>query len=96
MADTVSILRDVKQAIRQPYAWPGGYPKYILMADGEALSVEGAREEWRQICEAMIRRQGLRDCWEVAGVDINWEDTTLRCVHTNKPIESAYGEDEPA
>ena len=39
----IAILRRVKQAIRQPYAWPGGYPLYVIMADGAALSIEAVR-----------------------------------------------------
>lgn len=87
----IETLRAVKQAIRQPYAWPGGYPLYILTTDGEALSCEAARQEWRQIVYATLH--GLRDGWQALGVDVNWEDTALYCAHTGKRIESAYGED---
>ncbi len=83
------ILLAVKSAIRQPYAWPGGYPLYIIMVDGEALSIEAARDNWRSICHATLA--GLRDGWQAAGVAINWEDTSLYCAHTGKQIESAYG-----
>ena len=87
----IETLRAVKQAIRQPYAWPGGYPLYILMSDGEALSCTAARQEWRQIVYATLH--GLRDGWQALGVDVNWEDTALYCAHTNKRIPSAYGEE---
>ena len=86
------VLRDVKQAIREPYAWPGGYPKYVLMHDGEALSVESARENWHSICDSTINRQN--DGWRAVGVDINWEDPDLFCAHSGERIESAYAEDE--
>ena len=84
-------LRQVKAAIREPYAWPGGYPKYVLMEDGEALSIAAARENWRLICWATIHR--VRDGWRVADVDINWEDAELVCVHTGELIECAYPPD---
>lgn len=86
------ILRAVKAAIRQPHAWPGGYPLYILMADGEALSIDAARENWGLICRSTL--QAARDGWQAAGVDINWEDGELFCAHSNKRIESAYAEPE--
>lgn len=86
------ILRDVKQAIRQPYAWPGGYPLFVLMADGEALSIDAAKTKWPQIVRSTLA--GSRDGWAAAAVDINWEDGELFCAHTGKRIESAYTEPE--
>ena len=88
--DRISVLRQVKEAIRQPYAWPGGYPLYIIMADGEALSIEAARSEFKLVAHATLFAQ--RDGWQAAAVDINYENTELHCAHTNKQIESAYGE----
>ena len=83
-------LRAVKQAIREPYAWPGGYPLYIVMADGEALSIDSARENWRSICHSTIN--GFRDGWQAYGAAVNWEDSDLICAHSGAKIESAYGE----
>ena len=89
--DNIKTLASIKRALREVYAWPGGYPLYIIMGDGEALSIEAARSEWRNICRSTLR--GDRDGWQAAGVDINWQDTSLYCAHTGGPIESAYGED---
>jgi hypothetical protein len=89
MPKPAEILRAVKNAIRQPYAWPGGYPLYVLMADGESLSVDAARSDWCSIVRATL--QGAADGWRAAGVDINWEDSEMVCAHTGTPIESAYG-----
>jgi len=86
----IAVLRKVKEAIRQPYAWPGGYPLYIVMADGEALSIEAAKAEFKLVAYATLFAQ--RDGWQAAGVEVNWEDTELYCAHTNDKIESAYGE----
>lgn len=87
-ADT---LAEIKSAIREPYVWPGGYPRYILMADGGALSVQSARENWAQICHATITRD--HGGWRAAGADINWEDADLVCAHSGEPIECAYPPD---
>ena len=86
----IEILQAAKRAIRAKYAWPGGYPLYLVMHDGEAMSIDAARENWHQICCSHITNQ--RDDWQVLGVDINWDQTDLLCCHTNEPIESAYGE----
>jgi len=73
------------------YAWPGGYPRYFVMADGESLSFEAARENRRLILEA-IRDDDSTGGWQPAATDINWEDSELCCAHTGQPIESAYSE----
>lgn len=92
-------LAEIKQALRKgPYAWPGGYPQYFLMGDGEALSFKAARQEWRQIVRAHFDAEGAlpyyqRDQWFVVGVEINWENPELYCAHTDERIDCAYGED---
>lgn len=75
-----------------PWAWPGGYPVYFVMSDGEALSFKAARENRRLILEA-IRDQDSSG-WRVIGADINWEDTSLYCADSGERIPSAYGEDK--
>lgn len=82
----------LRNAIRAKYAWPGGYPLYLVMRDAGAMCMDCARDEYRQIARA--NRYGLRDGWQPADVDINWEDTELRCDHCGDRIESAYGESE--
>lgn len=74
------------------YAWPGGYPKYFVTADGGALSFDAAKEEADQIRDAI--RDNDNSGWRVIGVDINWEDPDLICDHTGERIESAYAEPE--
>jgi hypothetical protein len=77
--------------LAEPYAWPGGYPRYFVAHDGEALSYAAATENKAQIVD------DIRECensgWRVIGCEINWEDTELYCAHTNKRIPSAYGDD---
>ena len=85
-----SVLQSVKHAIRNGYAWPGGYPLYVIMSDGVALSCAAARENWQAIVRSTI--QGARDGWCAEGAAINWEDAGLVCDHTGAPIESAYGD----
>ena len=87
------IPKDVKTAIRDGYAWPGGYPLYIIMNDGAAIHPDCAREEYRQIAHDTVK--GWKSTgWNAAGADINYEDAHLYCDHCNQRIESAYAEDE--
>ena len=89
----INSISDFRAAIRNgAYAWPGGYPLYFVTSDGAALSFNAAKAERRNILEA-LRDNDKRSGWHVCGVDVNWEDSELRCDHTNERIESAYGED---
>jgi hypothetical protein len=85
------ILAAVRHAIRNPYAWPGGYPKYLIMADGEALSLASAHANYRHIWCAVMNGDTQSD-WYPACVAINYEDPALYCAHSNERIESAYAE----
>jgi hypothetical protein len=83
---------DIKTALRSgPFAWPGGYPLYFITSDGEALSFEACRSEWRSVCSSV--RSKSNDGWRVVAVEVKWEDPSLFCAHTGKRIESAYAED---
>ena len=72
------------------WAWPGGYPCALLMADGEVIDARSARENYR-----LIRRETGKD-WTALEMFVHWEGAPLYCAHSNRPIESAYGipEDE--
>lgn len=84
----IKTVADFKATLRAgPYAWPGGYPCYFVMSDGESLSFEAAKQEFKQIVYAI--RHGLKDGWRVVGCDVNYE-SLLYCAHTGKQIESAY------
>jgi hypothetical protein len=74
-------------------AWPGGYPLYFIAGDGEALSFESVRENFREIIGAFLQGDRLAD-WYVRGCEINWEDSDLTCAHSGKPIESVYADEE--
>jgi hypothetical protein len=88
-------LAEIKQRLRAgPYAWPGGYPVYFITSQGDTLSFEAVRENWRDVVAAHIceryRRHG--NGWDVAACEINWEDPDLYCEHTGKRIKSAYAD----
>ena len=80
-----------RRAVRNgPYAWPGGYPCYWLMADGYAVKFDVACTERRRMLEAL--HNGNDDEWRPIALEINWEDASLYCEHTGERIESAYAE----
>lgn len=85
----INTISDFRAAMRQgPYAWPGGYPCFFAMSDGEALSFAAAKAERRQLLEALAARDNSG--WRPVALEINWEDPDLICAHTNAPIECAY------
>lgn len=86
-------LAVVKQFIREPYAWPGGYPVYLVTRDGGALSHDACKDCWREIVSSVMTRH-FDSGWYPEAIDINWEDSDLYCDHTGKRIESAYAEPE--
>ena len=86
------ILEKVKDAIRNPYASPGGYPVYVVMADGELLSRDCARREYKLIADNTVHN--TQADWVAAGAMILWEGTDSYCAHCNCELESAYGEPE--
>ena len=86
----------LREFIRQPYAWPGGYPLALLMADGEVIDSRSARENFRLIRNAMRdQRPWWRDSqWTPVDVFIHWEGPPLICAESGRLIESAYGGEE--
>lgn len=88
----ITNTQQLRAAIRAPYAWPGGYPTYLITSDGGALCHKCGRTEYRLISEA-IRHDDTTGGWQVIGQDVNWEDSELYCDHCGDRIKSAYAED---
>ena len=63
-------LQQAREAVRNKYAWPGGYPLYLLCADGEVLCPDCAKKEWKQVAYA-TKHPGTDKQWEIAAVDVN-------------------------
>ena len=85
-------VADFKATIRAGgFAWPGGYPLYLICSDGGSLCFACAWNEARQIIPAI---RGHDDCgWRVVACDVNYEDNDLFCDNCSQQIESAHGED---
>lgn len=82
------------------YAWPGGYPCALLMADGESIDAQSARENFRLIVRALKdeRPWSIDAQWTPRAVFVHWEGEPIACAHSGRVIESAYGnpDDESA
>lgn len=88
---TIETTHDVKAALRSgQYTDLGCYPLYFVTSDGAALSFESVRSELVSVLDSV--RNGHNDGWCVVGVEINYEDSDLRCDHSGARIESAYAE----
>lgn len=78
-------LRLADELARNPYAWPGGYPRYAIADDGAPICRTCAATE-----RESIGTTTGSDGWCLIAIDINWEDAHLFCSHCNQQIEAAY------
>ena len=88
-------LHTVKDALRNKYAWPGGYAHVLWMHDGEAMCTDCGRENFKEIARAGIARTACKSHdsdWLVLDTSPHWEGEPLQCVHSSKSITSEYGE----
>ena len=86
--ETIHLLEQVKDFIRQPYAWPGGYPMYLIMLDGGTLCHKCAKDNFKEIVRATMDKCPFE--WIAYRGEVNWEDDQLYCDHCNVRIASAY------
>ena len=84
--------RRLKETIRHPYAFPGGYPLALLCDDGGTLCVSCARFEFESVLFSTLHNAS--DGWTIEDSFVNWESNDLHCAHCGQQIESAYGESD--
>lgn len=97
MREASMLSEKQKDAIRlaaRGYAWPGGYPVYMLMGDGGVLCSTCVSREIRLIVDATRPNGSADQQWSCVAVDVNWEDPQLSCDHCGERIESAYADDD--
>ena len=51
------------------YAWPGGYPIFYLMDDGECMCPQCVKDNLAQITESI--ESHAHDGWKIVAHDIN-------------------------
>lgn len=76
-------------AVEAKYAWPGGYPLYLVVEDGGLFCMNCAAKEAERMREALKTPSHEDRDWSPAYIEINWEDD-LECNHCDKAIERAY------
>ena len=79
--------RELRQG---PYSWPGGYPRHLIMMDGERMCFACAQEERARVRLAAMTNDGE---WAPMAFDVMWEcepGDEPRCVNCDGPIEVAY------
>jgi len=86
---TITCVADFERTLKcKGYTDLGCYPVFYITSDGEAMSFESAWQNKEHIAGCIIEKS---DCgMRVVAVAINWEDTSLQCCVSGKPIPSAY------
>ena len=81
--DKVNALKDV---IRHPYAFPGGYERVLVTTDGGVVCHRCAKEEYYTMLHST--RAGYRDGWDVEGDTVVYtnEDKFYVCDHCGREI----------
>ncbi len=85
-----TILREVREAIRNPLTSIGAYPVYTVLRDGGLLCAQCARDNYRHISEH-TRHPEWSDDWAVVGAEVYWEGPEIDCTQCGHPLDSAYG-----
>jgi len=91
MREKISSL-DLRKAIRNKYAWPGGYEIFGICNDGAILCCDCMKKEYFQI--AYSRKYSINDGWRVIAVDsaANYDDYIF-CEHCNYIIVDGFDEE---
>ena len=86
----ITNTKELREAIRNPYVWPGGYPAYIILSDGALICHECARENYKSLSNSL--RHHLGDGWRPVAHEVYWEGPVDYCAICNKPLKSALGD----
>lgn len=70
----------VKEIIRNPYAWPGGYAKAAITTDGAMLCHSCVKDNYREIIHSTTIWQ-INDGWQVSGIMLAMEADSVPCDH---------------
>lgn len=78
-------VQAIKEALRQPYTWPGAYPKAFVSYDG-CLCLKCVRSNFRAVLVDTKMKTGP---WNLE-VDVLWEGKVF-CTDCGNELETAYG-----
>lgn len=91
-------ISEVKNYLRNPWAWPGGYRLTAYCADGEPLCRSCILANLPEIIRAHGPHYWHRD-WTIVAIDVHWEGPCETCAQCGADLPSVYGDpdapDEP-
>jgi hypothetical protein len=71
----------------------GSYPLFAVMGDCETMCPKCVRDNRTLIEANTLESEGCDRDWALIGIDINYEDEEMLCVHCGNFIPSAYGDE---
>lgn len=90
----ITNTKELREAVRSPFAWPGGYPVYVVLSDGEMLCHACSRTEYREMSRALRDPALTHSGWRPVGAEVLWEESEDSgpelCAHCGDPLETAY------
>ncbi len=79
----------VKNLIREPFAWPGGYEKFAITSDGEYLCHQCVKKEFKTILHSTLF--SYSDGWQVAALEAECNtDSETICSHCYRVITENF------
>lgn len=85
---TRQTINRIKNAIRNKYAWPGGYAIFGICNDGGILCADCMGENFRQILWSV--KDNISDGWRVDGLthagEMDFDGDC--CAHCNRELET--------
>jgi len=79
-AKNIELLKDI---IRHPYAWPGGYERAAIMSDGGRVCWRCLREEYYNVLHST--KYQYADDWDVVGEIVIYEPESY-CAHCGREL----------
>ena len=84
-------VKQLKNAIRQKFAWPGGYEIVLIASDGEYICVDCAKQNFKEIVWSI--KNHVNDGWQIVAQtleavspDCTNDEVISYCAHCYKPI----------
>lgn len=90
-------IEALKDYIREPFAWPGGYLKILLLADGSVICADCARDNFREIVRDTKNWKRGTSAVEYVGIEYEQEeDCPLLCDECSREVDPALRSGEVA
>ena len=86
-------ISEVKNYLRDPYAWPGGYRLTAYCADGEPLCRSCILASFRDVIRAH-GPDGWDRSWVIIAIGVHWEGPCETCAQCGADLPSEYGDPE--